>query len=206
MSDSSYRTSATALLTDPAVSFALKRRISEDDNRDPADALNDAEKLHELASQRFHEAPGTFARETGALAAERGGRTALIAAGTSALTRLFKVAHGHSGQCRYIARYLLGLYNGTRFPFDLTDLRAIDDDLYADCMAVLAMDARVTPQEVHTFFKDGNAKFEQLASDWRMLDLHALKIEAKELAQRASTSPTLCDQAEGLLRRLEADR
>ena len=57
--------------------------------------------------------------------------------GVAALQRLFTVANRDSGQCRYIARFLLGLYNGMRFPFDLTDLRAIDDDLFEDCMHVL---------------------------------------------------------------------
>ncbi len=74
--------------------------------------------------------------------------------GVAALQRLFAVANRDSGQCRYIALFLLGLYNGQRFPFDLTDLRAIDGDLLEDCMTVLRMDAQVTRQEVHKYFDD----------------------------------------------------
>ncbi len=86
--------------------------------------------------------------------------------GVAALRRLYLVACRDSGQCRYIARFLLGLYNGSRFPFDLTDLRAIDAELLDDCLVVLNMDARITRQEVHTYFEDGGAKFEQLAKRW----------------------------------------
>lgn len=83
-------------------------------------------------------------------------------AGIPALTRLFEVARRDYGQSRHIAAFLLGLYNGRRFPFDLTDLRCIDKDLFDDCMRVLAMDR--TPQmEVHCYFEDGGQKFEDLA-------------------------------------------
>jgi hypothetical protein len=91
-------------------------------------------------------------------------------AGFEALYRLYEVACRDSGQCRIIACFLLGLYNGRRFPFDLTELRAIDDALYEDCMQVLHMDARVTRREVHTYFDDGNKKFERLAHDSKIVD------------------------------------
>ena len=77
--------------------------------------------------------------------------------GVAALRRLYLVACRDSGQCRYIARFLLGLYNGMRFPFDLTDLRAIDAELFDDCMAVLNMDARLTRQEVHLPIRNAQA-------------------------------------------------
>lgn len=101
-------------------------------------------------------------------------RAALEEAGFEALQRLYQVALGDAGQCRFIARFLLGLYNGNRFPFDLTDLRAIDDSLFEDCMTVLRMDARQCRQEVHMYFADGGAKFEQLVRDWGVRDVAKL--------------------------------
>lgn len=85
------------------------------------------------------------------------------AAGIEALHRLMPVAQQDSGQSQRIARFLLGLYNGSRFPFDLTDLRGLDYELFQDCMAVLAMDY-MPEMEVHRYFDDGGALFEQLAS------------------------------------------
>lgn len=111
--------------------------------------------------------------------------------GATALQRLLKVAMGDSGQCRYIARFLLGLYNGTRFPFDLTDLRAIDNDLFEDCMTVLRMDARITRQEVHNYFDNGQAIFEALAKDWNVQDMYKVREDAKRAAQPVGTPAPL---------------
>lgn len=111
--------------------------------------------------------------------------------GAAALRRLFETAHGHSGQCRYIARFLLGLYNGMRFPFDLTDLRAIDNDLFEDCMTVLRMDARVTRQEVHQYFDNGQQAFEQLVKDWNVEDMYQVREDAKRAAQPVGTPAPL---------------
>lgn len=86
-----------------------------------------------------------------------------------ALHRLWRIANGHSGQCRYVAAFLLGLYNGNRFPFDLTSLRALDDEIVADCLAVLAMDSRPSA-EVHVLLGVPGQAFEELAADWRIRD------------------------------------
>lgn len=89
------------------------------------------------------------------------------AAGVPALRRLFKVANGNSGQCRKVAAFLLGLYNGQRFPFDMTDFRSVDAELFDDMMLVLRMDNRLL-QEVHNYFENGGQAFEQLAQDWNL--------------------------------------
>ncbi|WP_096349060.1 DUF7673 family protein [Hydrogenophaga crassostreae] len=91
-----------------------------------------------------------------------------MAAGEAALHRLYGLAQGDTGQARVIARFLAGLYNGTRFPFDLTDLRTLDDALFENCMALLRMDARHCVQEVHRYFENGGVKWEQMISDWNM--------------------------------------
>lgn len=120
-------------------------------------------------------------------------RPRLEAEGFEALQRLYVVATQDSGQCRYIARFLLGLYNGRRFPFDLTDLRAIDGGLFDDCMAVLRMDAQVTRKEVHQYFTDGGKRFEQLAKDWAVEDMETVRDDATRAAQPVGTPAPLHD-------------
>lgn len=86
-----------------------------------------------------------------------------------ALRRLWKHARGAHGQCRYTARFLLGLYNGRRFPFDLTDFRCLEADLFRDCLLVLVMDW--APQaEVHELLGVPGSEFERLARDWSVRD------------------------------------
>ena len=90
----------------------------------------------------------------------------------SALRRLWDIAQGHSGQCKTVARFLLGLYNGNRFPFDLTDFRTLDVSIFLDCITVLTMD--YTPsEEVHVVLGVPGAKFERLAADWCITDREA---------------------------------
>ncbi len=96
-------------------------------------------------------------------------RPAILAAGEAALRRLFDLAHGDTGQCKVVAAFLLGLYHGGRFPFDLTDFRLLDRELFDDCLTVLRMDQQLE-QEVHQYFPNGGKAFEQLAVDWRVPD------------------------------------
>ncbi len=94
--------------------------------------------------------------------------------GVAALRRLVTVAQGSSGQCGYVAAFLLGLYNGSRFPVNLNDLRCLDLSLFRDCMAVLAMD--FTPAvEVHTYIENGSEVFEKLARDWNLPQYQRVK-------------------------------
>lgn len=86
-------------------------------------------------------------------------------AGDAALRRLLPIAQGHTGQSERVARFLLGLYNGRRFPLDLTNLRSLDYEIMNDCLAVLRMDANAY-QEVHCYFENGGNVFEKLAKDW----------------------------------------
>ena len=96
-------------------------------------------------------------------------RPAIEAEGKAALGRLWTIAQGDSGQCRHVAGFLLGLYHGGRFRFDLTDLRCVDSEIFDDCIAVLKMDSR-PKQEVHMYFENGGAKFEALAKRWSIQD------------------------------------
>lgn len=90
-------------------------------------------------------------------------RETVLAAGLPALQRLAKIAQRDTGQAGTVRRFLLGLYNGHRWPFDLTTLRGLDRDLFDDCMALLRLDARATIKEVHQYFTNGNELFSAFA-------------------------------------------
>lgn len=68
-----------------------------------------------------------------------------------ALLKLFSVAKRHLGSSggRTAALVLLGLYNGPRFPLDLTELRTLDAGNLAAAITVIQMDAARTHAEVH---------------------------------------------------------
>ena len=69
----------------------------------------------------------------------------------NAVQRLYTVAQKHLGTSggNTCAKLLLGLYNGERFPFDLTDLRLLDEGNLTAAMVVVHMDAAHTYCEVH---------------------------------------------------------
>lgn len=87
----------------------------------------------------------------------------------AAIQRLLEIAHRGTGQSRIAARFLLSLYNGDRFPFDLSDFRCLDLDIFKDCLVVLLMDYQ--PQrEVHVYIKDGQRIWEAMAVAWGFTD------------------------------------
>lgn len=88
-------------------------------------------------------------------------RTQAQADGLNALQRLAEVARDDTGQSRAVGLFLLGLYNGYAFPFNLLMLRSLDTDLHDDCLAVLRLDHQ-PGQEVHEYLADGDALFKQL--------------------------------------------
>ena len=89
--------------------------------------------------------------------------------GATSLSHLYNIAQGSSGQCRFIARFIAGLYNGTRFPFDLTDFRGLDRELFEHCLAVLRLDYQPV-KEAHRYFDDGQSKWERMVKDWDIKD------------------------------------
>ncbi|MFL1616194.1 hypothetical protein GHT89_16480 [Acinetobacter baumannii] len=90
--------------------------------------------------------------------------------GVPILKRLFEVAKSDTGQSLLVRKFLLGCYDGQRFPFDLTNFRQLDLNLFQDCMAILAMD-RSPSREVHEYLDgpdykglvNGGELFEQWA-------------------------------------------
>lgn len=105
-----------------------------------------------------------------------------------ALKRVWEMAQGNHGGAGVCAKFLLGLYNGTRFKFDLTELRRLDDDMWAACIEVLRLDSH-PHHEVHEWLnllfgtRDMGDRFELLAWNWRQR--HAVKkSEALEIQAR----------------------
>ena len=90
---------------------------------------------------------------------------AALTEGLPALRRLLDVAQGSTGQSRVCARFLLGLYNGSHWHFDMADLRLLDQSLHDDCLAVLRLDQRPA-HEVHQYTADGDEVFELLKKRW----------------------------------------
>ena len=81
--------------------------------------------------------------------------------GMPALIRLVDIARKRTGQSAVIGRFLLGLYNGPENPFDLTELRCLDHELFNDCLRVLRMDNQPT-HEVHEYLPNGSSIFAEL--------------------------------------------
>lgn len=115
--------------------------------------------------------------------ARRKERMAMEEPGKQALMRLFEVAQRDTGQSRRVASFLLGCYNGTRFPFDLTDFRDLDYELFDDCMTVLRMDSQPL-QEVHRYFENGGKRFEEMAQRHGIRDVSKMEMDLKELRER----------------------
>lgn len=90
-------------------------------------------------------------------------RSTALESGKPALMRLMNIAAGDTGQCIVVRNFLLGLYNGSRFKFNLNKLRGLDKTLFDDCMAVLTMDCRATVKEVHQYISNGSDIFENWA-------------------------------------------
>jgi hypothetical protein len=91
-----------------------------------------------------------------------------------ALAHFFIMASEHNNSAaRVAARLLLGLYNGERFQFDLTDLRVLDAANMERALALLQFDARAQ-MEVHQWLNrmygrtDFGMRFEHLAHSWNL--------------------------------------
>lgn len=94
---------------------------------------------------------------------------------------------GGGGVC---VRLLLGCYNGTRFPFDLTDLRRLDNSGLDMALTVLRMDARCRA-EVHVILghllsdRMVQARFERWAFDLGLKG-RAKKADVEDMWRRAA--------------------
>ena len=69
-------------------------------------------------------------------------RAAVTARALEALTLILDAVRQHpgTGQARRLVHFLAGLYNGTDYPFDLSDLRPLDTPLANACLDYLNYD------------------------------------------------------------------
>lgn len=92
----------------------------------------------------------------------------------NALLTLWNLTQQHIGtsSARAAAGVLLGLYNGSRFPFDLTNLRLLDAANLEAALAVIGADAGRCQMEVHSWLNkltgrtDFGQRFEHLAHEY----------------------------------------
>jgi hypothetical protein len=82
-----------------------------------------------------------------------------------AAKRLWRIAQSDTGQSGVVAMFLLGLYNGPRFPFDLTELRRLDSSLFDDCILVLTLE-KFPIMEIHRRLGISSEQFDNLAERW----------------------------------------
>lgn len=73
--------------------------------------------------------------------------------------------HPTTGQARRLVHFLAGVYNGSDFPFDLTDLRALDTKLANACLEYLNYD-RLGKREVHHHLSGGDHELHKWLRDY----------------------------------------
>ena len=73
--------------------------------------------------------------------------------------------HPTTGQAGRLVRFLAGVYNGSDFPFDLTDLRALDTEVANACLDYLNYD-RLGKREVHHHLSGGDRELHQWMKDY----------------------------------------
>ena len=90
------------------------------------------------------------------------------AAGAQAYARLLRHAEqGSSGQAARIARFIAATYNGTTFPLDLFELRAVDVEISDDML--LCLDAlRWGKSDLYNLIPNGDDRIRAMIKDWKL--------------------------------------
>lgn len=114
----------------------------------------------------------------------------------AALQKLIAVVQHHpgTGQTRRVIKFLAGLYNGNDYPFDLTDLRALDTELANACIDYLNYD-RLAKAEVNTHLPEGGRQMQWFIAQsgllrrlhWSTSEQHESRLHA--LAERLDREP-----------------
>ncbi len=122
-----------------------------------------------------------------------------------ALTLIETALHEHptTGQAARLARFLAGVYNGSDYPFDLTELRGLDTALANACLDYLNYD-RLAKREVHHHLAGGDRALHQWIKDYRIepalqLDEHRAQAFAKLEQHSGRTRDELLREAVDLL-------
>jgi hypothetical protein len=85
-----------------------------------------------------------------------------------ALLRLVELAErSDTGQAGRVAGFLASCFDGSRFPFDLFDLRALDVDISDDALACI--DAlRWGKADLYRLLPDGERRMSALITNWEI--------------------------------------
>lgn len=102
-------------------------------------------------------------------------RDRIEVAGLDALPVLIEAASSDTGQSEVCKQFLLGLFDGRSFPFNLNSLRGLDHQLRDAAMSALDMDTFNTTCEIHERLEGTALLFRR----WAM-DEHARRIQASE--------------------------
>lgn len=103
-----------------------------------------------------------------------------------ALVHLWFMGQRDSSSEKAAAKLLLGLYNGLRFPYDLTDLRLFDESNLQRVLLVLEMDAR-PKAEVHVLL--ARALGDSVHDMGQRFEYRALDLRLKGAAKRNQLGP-----------------
>ena len=93
-------------------------------------------------------------------------RPAIIRTGTQALNRLIPIALSRTSAGNTIGHFLLGLYDGATFRFNLKHLHGLGVSEFEDCLQVLEMDY-MPEVEVHQRVEEGESVWKELMEVWR---------------------------------------
>ncbi len=88
------------------------------------------------------------------------------AKGGQAYLRLLSLAEtGASGQARTVASFVASTYNGEAFPFDLFELRAVDEAI-SDAMPLCIDALRWGQADLHSLVPDGDRRVRAVIEQW----------------------------------------
>jgi hypothetical protein len=91
--------------------------------------------------------------------------------------------HPTTGQAGRLVRFLAGVYNGEDYPFDLTELRALDTELANACLDYLNYD-RLGKREVHHHLAGGDRELHGWMKAYRIEPALRLKERQAEAIAR----------------------
>ena len=93
-------------------------------------------------------------------------KSTATAKGGQAFLRLLDLAETHdSGQIHRVAAFIASTYNGQAFPFDLFELRAVDEAIGDDML--LCIDAlRWGRVDLHSLVPDGDRRVRAVIEQW----------------------------------------
>ena len=89
--------------------------------------------------------------------------------GIALVQRVLRQAEeGSSGQAARIARFIAATYNGTAFPLDLFELRAVDVEISDDML--LCLDAlRWGKSDLYNLIPNGDERIRTMIKDWKLV-------------------------------------